>query len=31
VSSNMFFATNATPFMKFILIKPYGPGHYING
>jgi hypothetical protein len=31
VNSNMFFATNATPFMKFILIKPYGPGHYING
>jgi hypothetical protein len=26
VNSNMFFASNATPFMKFILIKPYGPG-----
>ncbi|MEM1250044.1 MAG: hypothetical protein AAGK22_26985, partial [Acidobacteriota bacterium] len=23
VNSNMFFASNATPFMKFILIKPY--------
>jgi hypothetical protein len=31
VNANMFFATNATPFMKFILIKPYGPDHYING
>lgn len=27
----MFFASNATPFMTFILIKPYGPDHYING
>jgi hypothetical protein len=31
VNANMFFASNATPFMKFILIKPYGPDHYING
>jgi hypothetical protein len=31
VSANMFFATNATPFMKFIVVKPYGPDHYING
>jgi hypothetical protein len=31
VSSNMFFATNASAFLKFILIKPYGSGHYING
>jgi hypothetical protein len=31
VNANMFFASNATPFMSFILIKPYGPDHYING
>lgn len=31
VTSNIFFASNATPFMKFILVKPYGPDHYLNG
>jgi hypothetical protein len=30
-NANIFFASNATPFMKFILIKPYGPDHYLNG
>ncbi len=31
VNSNIFFATDAGPWMKFISIKPYGAGHYING
>ncbi len=31
VNSNMFFASNATPLMRFISIKPYGPDHYVNG
>lgn len=31
VTSNIFFASNATPFHRFIVIKPYGPDHYING
>jgi hypothetical protein len=30
-TSNIFFASNASPAMRFILIKPYGPDHYING
>jgi hypothetical protein len=31
VTSNIFFASNASPFTRFILIKPYGPDHYLNG
>lgn len=31
VNSNIFFASNASPAMAFLVIKPYGPGHYING
>ncbi|GAA5076916.1 right-handed parallel beta-helix repeat-containing protein [Roseibacterium beibuensis] len=31
VNSNIFFATGAAPWMKFIVIKPYGADHYING
>lgn len=31
VTSNIFFASDATPFHKFIVIKPDGPNHYING
>jgi hypothetical protein len=31
VNANIFFASNASPFMRFILIRPYGPDHYLNG
>lgn len=31
LNGNIFFATGAAPWMNFLLIKPYGPGHFING
>ncbi len=31
VSGNMFFATNIAPSFRFLVIKPRGPGHFING
>ena len=31
INSNIFFATDAGPWMTFISIKPYGAGHFING
>jgi hypothetical protein len=31
VNANLFFASNASPFMKFLMVKPYGPDHYLNG
>ena len=31
VTNNMFFASNVATSFKFIVIKPYGPGHFIHG
>lgn len=31
INGNIFFASGAAPWMNFIVIKPYGDGHYING
>jgi len=31
LNGNIFFATSSAPWMNFILVKPYGPGHFING
>lgn len=31
VQGNIFFATNAAPWMRFISIKPFGTDHFING
>ena len=31
LDGNIFFATGSAPWMNFILIKPYGAGHFING
>lgn len=31
LDGNIFFSTASAPWMNFILIKPYGPGHFING
>lgn len=31
VNGNIFFASGSAPWMNFIVIKPYGAGHYING
>jgi hypothetical protein len=31
VTNNMFFASNVAASFKFIVIKPYGPGHFIHG
>ena len=31
LDGNIFFATGAAPWMTFILVKPYGAGHFING
>ncbi|MBF9058133.1 right-handed parallel beta-helix repeat-containing protein [Rhodobacterales bacterium HKCCSP123] len=31
LDGNIFFATGSAPWMNFILIKPYGSGHFING
>ena len=31
VTSNIFFASNVAASFKFIVIKPYGPGHFIHG
>ncbi|NKX43167.1 glycosyl hydrolase family 28-related protein [Roseicyclus persicicus] len=31
LNGNIFFATGSAPWMNFILIKPYGTGHFING
>ena len=31
VNGNIFFASGAAPWTNFIVIKPYGAGHYING
>jgi len=31
LNGNIFFATGAAPWMNFLLIKPYGSGHFING
>jgi len=31
LNGNIFFSTASAPWMNFILIKPYGSGHFING
>ena len=31
VTGNIFFATDVAEWFKFIVIKPYGPGHFIHG
>ncbi len=31
MDGNIFFSTASAPWMNFILIKPYGSGHFING
>lgn len=31
VQGNIFFATNAAPWMRFLSIKPHGTDHFING
>lgn len=31
LDGNIFFSTGSAPWMNFILIKPYGSGHFING
>ncbi|MDA0186112.1 MAG: glycosyl hydrolase family 28-related protein [Proteobacteria bacterium] len=31
LDGNIFFSTGSAPWMNFILIKPYGAGHFING
>ncbi|PWK57344.1 right-handed parallel beta-helix repeat-containing protein [Roseicyclus mahoneyensis] len=31
LDGNIFFSTESAPWMNFIVIKPYGPGHFING
>lgn len=31
MTSNIFFASNVASSFKFIVIKPYGPGHFIHG
>ena len=31
LDGNIFFSTESTPAMNFIVIKPHGPGHFING
>ncbi|WP_227287602.1 MULTISPECIES: glycosyl hydrolase family 28-related protein [Paracoccaceae] len=31
INGNIFTSNGAAPWIKFIIIKPMGPGHYING
>ncbi len=31
ITGNLFYATDVAPWFKFIVIKPYGPGHFIHG
>ena len=31
ITNNIFMCIDATPAFRWIVIKPYGPGHYING
>ncbi len=31
LNGNIFFASGAAPWMNFIVVKPYGDGHFING
>ncbi|WP_322894064.1 MULTISPECIES: glycosyl hydrolase family 28-related protein [unclassified Yoonia] len=31
ITGNMFTVNDVAPWFNFIVIKPYGPGHYING
>ena len=31
ITCNMFFASNVAASFKYIVIKPYGPGHFIHG
>lgn len=31
ITGNIFFASNVAASFKFIVIKPYGPGHFIHG
>jgi hypothetical protein len=31
LNGNIFFATAAAPWMNFLLVKPYGDGHFLNG
>lgn len=31
IGNNIFFASNVASSFKFIVIKPYGPGHFIHG
>lgn len=31
VTGNIFIATNIAPWFRWLVVKPYGPGHYIHG
>lgn len=31
LDGNIFFSTESAPSMNFIVVKPYGPGHFLNG
>jgi hypothetical protein len=31
LDGNIFFSTGSAPWMNFLLVKPYGAGHFING
>ncbi|MBF9035004.1 right-handed parallel beta-helix repeat-containing protein [Rhodobacterales bacterium HKCCE2091] len=31
ITGNIFFSSGSAPWFRFIVLKPYGPGHYING
>jgi len=31
ITGNVFMSTHVAPWFNYIVIKPYGPGHYING
>lgn len=31
ISQNVFLCSNTVPWFRFIIVKPYGPGHFING
>lgn len=31
ITGNIFFSSNSAPWFRFVVIKPYGAGHYING
>ncbi len=31
VTGNIFIATNVAPWFRWLVVKPYGPGHYVHG